>query len=97
MVVQILTPIHITKHNWSYNQFNEGMSLIYSIYNLKNGSGEMSTRTISSRQSLANKLLAKKTSLVGTINKARMELPPSVQNKAPAHQQYSTTVLKNEC
>jgi hypothetical protein len=34
--------------------------------------------------SLVNKLFTKKTSLSGTMNKVRRELPPSAQNKAPA-------------
>ena len=44
---------------------------------------------------LPNKLLAIKPSQVGTMNKVRWELPPSVQNKAPAQPLYSTMVLKN--
>jgi hypothetical protein len=34
---------------------------------------------------LANKLLAKKTNLAGTMKKVRQEFPPSLQNKAPTH------------
>ena len=46
--------------------------------------------------SLANNFLAKKTSLVGTLNKVRTELSQSAQNKAPAQPLYSSTVLKND-
>ncbi|XP_049440208.1 uncharacterized protein LOC125893527 isoform X1 [Epinephelus fuscoguttatus] len=43
--------------------------------------------------SLAHKLLAKNTSLVGTINKDRRSLPPSVHQKAALH---DTKVLQND-
>jgi hypothetical protein len=43
-----------------------------------------------------NRLLAKKTSLAGSMNKMRLELPPPSQNKAPAQPLYSTAVLKND-
>ncbi|XP_029958868.1 piggyBac transposable element-derived protein 3-like [Salarias fasciatus] len=42
--------------------------------------------------SLAKNLLQKNTSLVGTVNKARQELPPSVQQK---RELFSTKVLKH--
>ncbi|XP_058873952.1 piggyBac transposable element-derived protein 4-like [Acipenser ruthenus] len=45
---------------------------------------------------LAKKLKKKKTSLVGTVNKAGRSLPPSAQNLQP--QLYSSTILKhNDC
>ncbi|KAJ8399401.1 hypothetical protein AAFF_G00411130 [Aldrovandia affinis] len=42
---------------------------------------------------LANKLLYKNNSLVGTVNRNKRELPPSVQGRAEL---FSTKVLKNE-
>jgi hypothetical protein len=45
--------------------------------------------------SMANKLLAKKTSLARPHEQIQ-ELPPSAPNKAPAQPWYSTTVLKND-
>jgi hypothetical protein len=46
--------------------------------------------------SLVNKLLAKKTSLAGIMNKVRREFSPSAQSKAAAQLLYSTMVLKND-
>ncbi|XP_019905285.3 activating transcription factor 7-interacting protein 1 isoform X1 [Esox lucius] len=44
--------------------------------------------------SLADKLMAKKTSLLGTMNKQRRELPPCVQSGTPS-ELYSTTVMES--